>query len=87
MEPSIQRLKLLFLCNLLSWTNIFIKHTSMSLVDFLISWDGLREIVFLFSLSFLVLLGNRCVLWCTPFWRFYTICIYKKNKKIANLIH
>ena len=35
----VQRLKFMFLCNLLSWTNLFIKHISMSLVDF-IYWLG-----------------------------------------------
>ena len=38
-ELSVQRLKFVFLCNLLSWTNLFIKHTSMPLVDF-IDWLG-----------------------------------------------
>ena len=38
-ELSIQRLKFLFLCSLLSWTNLFIENTTMSLVDF-IDWLG-----------------------------------------------
>ena len=38
-ELSIQRLNFLFLCNLLSWSNLFIEHSSMSLVDF-IDWLG-----------------------------------------------
>ena len=40
MELSVQRLKFLFLCSLLSWTNMFIEHTSISLVDF-IDWLGM----------------------------------------------
>ena len=39
MELSIQRLKFLFLCSLLYWTNMFIEHIFMSLVDF-IDWLG-----------------------------------------------
>ena len=38
-EFSIQSLKLLFLCSLLSWTNLFIEYSSMSLVGF-IDWLG-----------------------------------------------
>ena len=56
MELSIQRFKFLFLCSLLSWTNMLIEHTSMSLVDF-IDWLGTN-------------LGGccmHCVLWCAPF--------------------
>ena len=40
MKLSVHWLKFLFLCNLLFWTNLFIEHTSMSLVDF-IDWLGL----------------------------------------------
>ena len=36
---SIQRLKFLFLCSILSSTNLFIEHSSMSLVNF-IDWLG-----------------------------------------------
>ena len=39
MKLFVQRLKFVFLCNLLSCTNLFIKHTFMSLVDF-IGWLG-----------------------------------------------
>ena len=39
-EFSIQRLKYLFLCNLLTWTKLFIGERLMSIVDF-IDWLGL----------------------------------------------
>ena len=38
-ELSIQRLKYLFLCNLLTWTKLFIGERLMSIVDF-IYWLG-----------------------------------------------
>ena len=38
-ELSIQRLKFLFLCNLLSWSNLFIENTTLFLVYF-IDWLG-----------------------------------------------
>ena len=38
-ELSVQKPKLLFLCSLSSWTNLFTSKTSMSLVDFL-DWLG-----------------------------------------------
>ena len=39
MELSIQRLKFLFMCNLVSWAYLFIEHSFMSIVDF-IDWLG-----------------------------------------------
>lgn len=40
MELSIQRLNFLFLCSLLSWSNLFVENITLSLVDF-INWLGL----------------------------------------------
>ena len=38
-ELSVQRLKFLFMCSLVSWAYLFIEHSSMSIVDF-IDWLG-----------------------------------------------
>ena len=62
-ELSIQRLKYLFLCNLLTWTKLFIGERLMSLIDF-IDWLGLvwgREYLFVFSSFFLAFFSCRCI--------------------------
>ena len=71
MELSVQRMKFLFLCSLLSWTNLFIKHTFMFLVDFIDWWGGIEGwSIFVFPILFGSIrrpLYTPCVHWCTPF--------------------
>ena len=85
-ELSIQRLKYLFLCNLLSWTKLFIGERLTSIVDF-IDWLGLvwgKELFFVSSSFFLALFGYRCihcVYFGAPFLVFNTNLIYWSKKK------
>ena len=62
-ELSIQRLKYLFLCNLLTWTKLFIDERLMSIVDFIDRFEiGLRKgVAFCFLFLFLVLFGCHCI--------------------------
>ena len=87
LEFFVQRLKFLFLCSLLSWTNLFIKHTSMFLVDF-IDWWGRIEgwSIFVFLILFSVVrrpLYTPSVLWCAPFGVFIQFALIQKKKKLC----
>ena len=88
LEFFVQRLKFLFLCSLLSWTNLFIKHTSMFLVDF-IDWWGRIEgwSIFVFPILFSVVrrpLYTPSVLWCAPFGVFIQFALIQKQKKVMH---
>ena len=80
---SIQRLKFLFLCSILSSTNLFIEHSSMSLVNF-IDWLGSdrgREYCCFFY-PFRRLLYTLYVLRCTPFGVLMQFALTYKRKDL-----
>ena len=91
-ESSVQKLKFLFLCSLLSWTNLFIENSTMFIKDF-IDWLGSDwgRKYFCFPYRFwhylAVVVYTMCTVVC-PFWHCNTIFIYlSKELYILKICH
>ena len=70
-ELFVQRLKILFMCNLLTWTKLFISKSSVSIIDF-IDWLGL-------------IWGSSFFVFPVLFWRLLAAVVYMMRTLVCPL--